>query len=153
MVIGPALAGVLIALTGPGEAIAIDSLTFVVSALFLARLRPAELTAARRGGGRPARSSSTACARAGRSCATPGWILPGIGALVAYTVFVLPSIFVLGPGARRAATWTARRAWAIIATAFGVGAVVGSVRRLPRAVRAHARRVLRARCSSPARRA
>ena len=25
------------------------------------------------------------------------WILPGIGALVAYTVFVLPSIFVLGP--------------------------------------------------------
>ena len=26
-----------------------------------------------------------------------GWMLPGIGALVAYTVFVLPSIFVLGP--------------------------------------------------------
>ena len=35
MVVGPALAGLLLALTGPGEAIAIDSLTFVVSAFFL----------------------------------------------------------------------------------------------------------------------
>ena len=26
-----------------------------------------------------------------------GWILPGLGALVAYHLFVLPSVFVLGP--------------------------------------------------------
>src|SRR5919109_163983 len=39
-VAGPALAGVIIATWGSGEAIAVDACTFVVSALCLARLRP-----------------------------------------------------------------------------------------------------------------
>ena len=54
------------------------------------------------------------------------WILPGIGALVAYTVFVLPSIFVLGPVLAESDLGGAT-AWAVISTAFGVGAVAGSV--------------------------
>ena len=39
--IGPALAGALLAATSPGWAIALDAFSFAVSALLLARLRPA----------------------------------------------------------------------------------------------------------------
>ena len=125
MVIGPALAGVLLALTGPGDAIAIDSVTFLVSALFLLRLRPAEVT-----DGDPGEEGPHGLLdglREGWAIVRgSGWILPGIGALVAYTTFVLPSIFVLGPTLAERDLGGAT-AWAAIATAFGVGAVIGSV--------------------------
>ncbi len=125
MVLGPALAGVLIALTGPGEAIAIDALTFLVSAAFLARLRPVEL--ARTDPGEEGPHGVLSGLREGWGIVRAArWILPGIGALVAYTVFVLPSIFVLGPVLAESDLGGAT-AWAVIATAFGVGAVAGSV--------------------------
>ncbi len=125
MVIGPALAGVLLALTGPGDAIALDSLTFVVSALFLARLRPSEVTAGDAGEEGP--HGLLDGLREGWAIVRgAGWLLPGIAALVAYTVFVLPSIFVLGPVLAERELGGAT-AWAAIATAFGIGAVAGSV--------------------------
>lgn len=125
MVLGPALAGVVIALTGPGEAIAIDAATFLVSAAFLARLRPAELA-----GGDPGDEGPHGVLGGLREgweiVRTSGWILPGIGALVAYTVFVLPSVFVLGPVIAESDLGGAT-SWAVISTAFGAGAVLGSV--------------------------
>jgi MFS family permease len=125
MVLGPALAGVVIALTGPGEAIAIDAVTFLVSAAFLARLRPAELV--RTDPGEEGPHGVLSGLREGWGIVRSSrWILPGIGALVAYTVFVLPSIFVLGPVLAEDDLGGAT-AWAIISTAFGVGAVAGSV--------------------------
>jgi MFS family permease len=125
MVVGPALAGLLLALTGPGDAIAIDSLTFVVSAFFLMRLRPSEVTAGDAGEEGP--HGLLGGLREGWAIVrSAGWLLPGIGALVAYTVFVLPSIFVLGPALAERDLGGAT-AWAAIATAFGVGAVAGSV--------------------------
>jgi MFS family permease len=125
MVIGPALAGLLLALTGPGDAIAIDSVTFIVSALFLMRLRPAEVTSGDPGEEGP--HGLLDGLREGWAIVRgSGWILPGIGALVAYTTFVLPSIFVLGPALAEQDLGGAT-AWAAIATAFGVGAVAGSV--------------------------
>lgn len=54
------------------------------------------------------------------------WILPGIAALVAYTVFVLPSVFVLGPVIAEQ-EMDGATSWAIITAAFGVGGVAGSV--------------------------
>ena len=54
------------------------------------------------------------------------WILPGLGALVAYHLFVLPSVFVLGPAIAESELDGAT-SWAIISTAFGVGAVLGNV--------------------------
>ena len=70
LVLGPAIAGVVIALSGPGEAIAIDAATFVVSAACLLALTPRALPA--RGRDRRA-ASSTSCARAGaRSAAGRG---------------------------------------------------------------------------------
>jgi MFS family permease len=125
MVIGPALAGVLIALTGTGQAIAIDSLTFVVSALCLSRLRSADLTVA--DGGQDGPHGILEGLRTGWVIVRDsGWLLPGIGALVAYTVFVLPSIFVLGPVLAEQSL-NGASSWAIITTAFGIGAVAGSV--------------------------
>ncbi len=125
MVIGPALAGILIALTGTGQAIAIDSLTFVVSALFLWRLRGHELTTADVGDEGP--HGILEGLREGWAIVRgSGWLLPGIGALVAYTVFVLPSIFVLGPVFAEESL-NGATSWAIISTSFGIGAVAGSV--------------------------
>jgi len=125
MVIGPALAGVLLALTGPGDAIAIDSLTFVVSAIFLSRLRPSDVTVADTGDDGP-HGLLDGLREGWGIVRDAGWLLPGIGALVAYTVFVLPSIFVLGPALAERDLGGAT-AWAAIATGFGIGAVAGSV--------------------------
>jgi MFS family permease len=123
MILGPALAGILIALSGPGEAIAIDALTFVLSAFFLARLRPAEIDAAEPDAPEPMLESL----REGwRIVSTSGWILPGLGALVAYHLFVLPSVFVLGPAIAES-DLDGATSWAIISTAFGIGAVIGNV--------------------------
>jgi MFS family permease len=125
MILGPVLAGVLIALSGPGEAIAVDSVTFLVSAFFLARLRPGSV-----GAGDPGEEGPHGLLDGLREgwgiVRGAGWILPGIGAIVAYTVFVLPSVFVLGPALAEADLGGAT-SWAVITTAFGVGAVAGSV--------------------------
>ena len=105
---GPAIAGVVIALSGPGEAIAIDAATFVVSRrLPAARSRRGPLPAAAATGERLPRRS---CARAGARSAAAAWLRRGLVAMAAYHVFVLPSVFVLGPVAGRRASSTARRA-------------------------------------------
>ncbi len=122
MIAGPATAGVLIAVSGPGEAIAIDALTFVVSAAFLFRLRPAEVAD---GALRVAEPMLEGLRGGWRIVRESGWIVPGLGALVAYHLFVLPSVFVLGPSVAETELGGAT-SWAAITTAFGVGAVAGS---------------------------
>ena len=123
MIVGPAIAGVLLALTGPGEAIAIDSATFVASAIFLARLRPAEIAAADPGEEKRMLDS----VREGwRIVRDSGWILPGLCGLVSYHLFVLPSVFVLGPAIAEE-DLSGATSWAAISTGFGVGAVLGNV--------------------------
>ena len=63
-VAGPAIAGAIIAISGPGEAIAVDAATFVISAACL--LRCAWSPRARpRGGPGATPASSTSCARGG----------------------------------------------------------------------------------------
>ena len=66
--VGPAVAGVLVALIGAGGAVAIDGVTFLASAAFLAALRvPAVLRT------EVARGFFESCARAGaRSSRAPG---------------------------------------------------------------------------------
>lgn len=122
MVLGPTIAGLLLAVTGPGEAIGIDALTFLVSAAALARLRVASVARDEDG----ADAGLLAGLREGWAVVRgTGWMLPGLRALVAYHVCVLPSIFVLGPALAEQDLGGAT-SWAAITTAFGIGAVIGS---------------------------
>jgi MFS family permease len=122
-VAGPALAGVIIAASGSGEAIAVDAGTFVVSALCLARLRlgtvpdaaavePEPFLAGLRAGWHEVRSRA--------------WLSWGLVAMSGYHVFVLPAVFVLGPTlANRELNGPS--SWATIVACFGVGSVIGNV--------------------------
>jgi MFS family permease len=122
-VAGPALAGVIIAASGSGQAIAVDAGTFAVSALCLARLRlgtvpdeaaaePEPFLAGLRAGWHEVRSRA--------------WLSWGLVAMSSYHVFVLPAVFVLGPTlANRELDGPS--SWATIVACFGVGSVIGNV--------------------------
>ncbi len=122
MVAGPTIAGLLLAVTGPGEAIGIDAATFLVSAAALSRLRVAPVVA---DGDAPDPGLLAGLREGWQMVRGTGWMLPGLRALVAYHVCVLPSIFVLGP-ALAERDLSGATSWAAITTAFGVGAVIGS---------------------------
>ena len=123
MVLGPTIAGLLLAVTGPGEAIGIDAMTFLISAAALSRLRVTPVAGT---GDAPDPGLLAGLREGWQVVRGTGWMLPGLRALVAYHVCVLPSIFVLGPALAERDLGGAT-AWAAIATAFGVGAVLGSV--------------------------
>jgi MFS family permease len=122
-VIGPAAAGALIVIMSPGAAIAVDAATFVVSALFLARLRepPREphpqhaaphFWAELKGG--------IAEVRARR------WMLAFMPPFSAYHLIALPCVLALGAVLADQELGGAG-SWAIITSCFGAGTIAGSV--------------------------
>jgi MFS family permease len=123
-ILGPVIAGVLIAIADPGGAILLDAATFVVSIVFLLRIAPTALGAGAsdsdnegfveqlRGGWREVRSRT--------------WVWTGLIALAAYHVIVLPAVFVLGPILSEREL-NGASSWAIIVAGFGVGSVIGQV--------------------------
>jgi MFS family permease len=125
---GPALAGVIIVASGTGEAIAVDAATFALSALCLARMRPSvEPVAADADAVAPAHEPFLAGLREGwHEVRSRTWLMWGLIAMSVYHVFVLPSVFVLGP------TLADRQldgasSWAAIVACFGVGGVLGNL--------------------------
>lgn len=126
-VAGPALAGVIVATSGSGEAIAVDAATFAVSAACLARLRPTPQPAAA-GAELAAQSESFLSGlRTGwREVRSRAWLSWGLGAMSAYHVFVLPAVFVLGPALAKEQLDGAS-SWAAIVTCFGIGGIVGNL--------------------------
>jgi MFS family permease len=119
-VIGPALAGVIIAVAEPGWALAVDSVTFLISAAFLAGLR-LPVAAARvplgfltevRDGWREFRSRT--------------WLwVDGVYSALGNALVFSP-LWALGPlVAERELDGSS--SWATIATAFGLGSVAGGV--------------------------
>lgn len=122
LVMGPALAALLVAVAGTGVALLVDAATFVVSVACLVPLRPAtverlvsedeepDLLAGLRGGFREVRSRP--------------WVMRFLVALAVYHVVVLPSIFVLGP-VLADRELGGPEAWAPITAAFGFGCIVG----------------------------
>ncbi|WP_431961515.1 MFS transporter [Actinacidiphila sp. bgisy160] len=125
LVLGPAVAGGLIALAGPGGALALDALTFAVSAAFLARLRP---RATETGTTQDATAKTfLGELRAGwDQVRTRTWVWSGMAAIAVYHVVVLPSVFVLGPVLAED-EWGGAASWSVVVAAFGIGAVVGDV--------------------------
>ncbi|MCW2606767.1 MAG: putative major facilitator superfamily transporter [Frankiales bacterium] len=120
MVLGPALAGVLVAVAGAGTALAVDALTFAVSAVALSGLRPRPAVP-------PARAPFlTELAAGWAEVRARTWVWSSIGMFGVYCALVLPSLFVLGPAFAESDRGGAS-AWGVICAGFGIGAVLGSL--------------------------
>ncbi|HLY48484.1 MAG TPA: MFS transporter [Solirubrobacteraceae bacterium] len=134
-VVGPALAGALVAGAGPGAAFLFDSASFAISVACLLRLRPLVAERATEAAPPPLRTAL----RAGwREVTSRRWLRAGLLAMSAYHALVLPAVFVLGP------VFISRRlggpgAWAAVAVAFGLGSIAGDLSLL----RVRPRRALR----------
>jgi MFS family permease len=121
---GPAIAGIVIAIGDPGDVIAIDALTFAVSAACLIALRPAP---ARADVAHDEDEDFVARLRTGwREVRARPWLTVGLGAMAAYHVFVLPAVFVLGP-VLAARELSGASSWATIIACWGIGTAVGNL--------------------------
>jgi predicted MFS family arabinose efflux permease len=117
-VIGPALAGVLVATIGPNWGLAIDGATFAVSAVFLGVMRVAPTE------GTP-RERPWVELRAGwHAFRSRTWLWVSVAFFTLFISFVLSPFQVLGPQVARLALG-GPAAWAAISTAIGLGAVLG----------------------------
>ncbi len=116
---GPALAGLFLALGSPGDALLLDAATFAISAAFLARIvaRPR----------RPAITTATFVddLREGwAEFSSRTWLWVCVAAAALSNAIFFPAFQVLGPTVA-ARSLGGSGAWALIAAAFGAGAVVG----------------------------
>ncbi|MGN6686742.1 MAG: MFS transporter [Actinomycetales bacterium] len=148
---GPALAGLLVALGGPGTALLFDAATFVLSVGLLVPLRPRvgvaatdsaiDLATAAAGAGADVAIGTAAETSTGAETSTHfwaslragwaevrrrSWVLAFLAAMAAYHAIVLPSVFVLGPVIAQT-TMQGATSWAIVTTGFGIGAVLGDL--------------------------
>src|SRR3954447_18735089 len=89
-IFGPAISGVIVAVAQPGWVFAVDAVTFVVSAAFLAVLPIAAP------GGPPRRLFFHELAEGGRAAWSLGWLRAGLS-LTAVTVAGIATFLVLGP--------------------------------------------------------
>jgi MFS family permease len=118
---GPALAGLIMAIASPGDVIAVDAVTFAVSAACLAALRPGPAPAEPEGDGFAARL------RAGwLEVRARRWLTVGLGAMAAYHVCVLPAVYVLGPVLSEREL-SGASSWATIVACWGIGTAVGNL--------------------------
>lgn len=117
-VIGPALAGILLGLGSPGSALAVDAGTFAISAVALVGLRAP----------RPAESAGTsffAELRDGwREFSSRSWLVAVVCGAAAVNAVYFPAIQVLGPIVAEDHLHGSS-SWAVIATAMGIGALIG----------------------------
>ncbi len=130
---GPLIAGLLLAAVGPGGSFAFDAVTFLVSVLFLLRLRPRSpfVDAAADVAGAPDTRQTVEPFFAGlrrgwTEVRTRPWVLAFLGGLSAYSIFVLPAIFVLGP-VLMTEKFGGAPSWALVTAGFGVGALIGDL--------------------------
>jgi MFS family permease len=119
-VLGPALAGALVATVGAGYALAVDAATFAVSAGFLARLRlpPDERL--------PAQAILHDLAEGWREFKSRTWLLTANVEAALANALVLAPYTVLGPVVSKRSLGGAG-AWALISAAFGAGSILGGV--------------------------
>ncbi|MFD0573312.1 MFS transporter [Kitasatospora gansuensis] len=120
MVVGPAVAGALVWLAGPGGALALDAVSFAVSAAFLLRLRPRPAVDEVSGG-----SFLEELRDGWRHVRSRTWVWSGMAAMSVYHVVVLPSIFVLGPVLSEQ-EWGGAAGWSAVTAAFGIGSVAAT---------------------------
>ncbi|MEV8094424.1 MFS transporter [Kitasatospora sp. NPDC085879] len=122
--VGPAVAGVLIAVFSPGSALLADALTFGASALALSLARPLA-----RGTAGPAEASPPmlrGLAEGWQEFRSRTWLWSMVLWAATFHLLALPSVLVLGPAVAKADLGGAS-AWAAVAACSGLGAVVGGV--------------------------
>ncbi|MGO9489175.1 MAG: MFS transporter [Solirubrobacteraceae bacterium] len=123
-VLGPALAGVIVATAGSGWGLAADALTFALSGVLLALMRVAPDPAPT---GRAGAASVIAELRAGwRAFRSRTWLWVTVLYFALYVGLVLSAFQVLGPEVARTALG-GPGAWAAISAALGLGAVAGGM--------------------------
>jgi MFS family permease len=130
--IGALFAGVFVAAVGPGWAIGIDGLTYLVSAWFLWRLRPVGFLG-RAGAGVAWRHGSAAGRRFSRDLAagwreftSHTWLWVMVLGASLFLFAIQGPIEVLGPVVARDA-YDGARTWGLIMAAMGAGQIVGGV--------------------------
>jgi MFS family permease len=117
-VAGPVLAGILLAFSSPGTAIAVDAGTFGISAAFLMRI------VARRVRPESATSFVEDLREGWVEFSSRSWLWACVLAAAFSNAIFFPAFQVLGPTVADESLG-GPGAWALIAAAFGVGAVVG----------------------------
>lgn len=118
-VLGPALAGVLLALGSPGAALAADAATFAVSAACLVGIRAPDVRGAEAG------DRFMAEMRHGwREFSSRTWLWVVVASAAFTNAIYFPVMQVLGPAVARAELGGSS-AWALIMTALGAGAMIG----------------------------
>jgi MFS family permease len=121
---GPALAGVVLAIGSPGDALAIDAATFAISALCLFGLHAPPSP---RAGGEDEGASFLADLREGWSeFSARTWLWSIVLAAAVSNAIFFPAFLVLGPTVAQDQLGGSS-AWALIAAASGLGAVIGAV--------------------------
>jgi MFS family permease len=118
-VFGPALSGLLIALTEPGWVFAADALSFVISALFLARLRARPIEPA------PRQRFFADLLDGAREAWSHVWLRVGFLAAAVANVGI-GILFVLGPLVAEEDLGGAA-AWGLVLTGGAIGGFLGSV--------------------------
>jgi MFS family permease len=117
---GPALAGVLVATTGPGPAVAIDAGTFLVSAAMLARLALPPSTA------RTTTSLLVDLRQGWLAFRSRTWLWVIVVEFTLWNLLVYAPVVVLGAVVAKAHLGGAA-AWGAVWSAFGLGAVGGAL--------------------------
>jgi len=120
VIVGPALAGVLVGLYSPGVVFAADAGTFVVSVASLAQLRLPSLPATK------SHSFLTDLATGWREVRKRTWLWVMIAWASTFMFFVAAPMQVLGPLITKQSLGGAP-AWGTIAAAGGIGSVVGGI--------------------------
>ena len=117
-VVGPALAGIMLGFGSPGAALAADAGTFAISAVALIGLR------APRPQGSAGASFFADLRHGWREFSSRNWLVAVVCGAAAVNAVYFPAIQVLGPTVAQDHLHGSS-SWAVIATAMGIGALLG----------------------------
>jgi MFS family permease len=125
--VGPALATALVLGAGAGWAFALDAATFLLSAAFLARVRPRRRAPRAAAAPAPARVSVWSEIRDGsREVRARAWVWATLAAFCMALFTGLAPWFVLGPVVARA-QYGHIGIYGVVAAALGIGTIIGSL--------------------------
>lgn len=118
---GPAAAGVLLAVSTPAWALAVDALSFALSGLLIARIRPPQ-----RNVSRVRQSFLRDLAEGWKGMVSRPWLRTWILNFALFQFALLSAFWVLGPVVSQTSLG-GETTWAVMSACVGVGSLLGSV--------------------------